>query len=101
MELDRPDHRAIIVDTGSAARTIRTSELEQLTNNKPARCFRIKIFRECWAECEQANHYNRMSRNHVVYLHDEATVPVQVSPRARTGIPHAAWPKPHRRPPST
>jgi hypothetical protein len=76
MELDRPDHRAVIVDTGSAARTIRTSECEQLTNDKLARCFRIKIFRECWAECEQANNSNRVSRNHVVYPYDEATLPV-------------------------
>ena len=92
MELDRPDHGAVIVDTGSAARTIRTSELEQLTNNKLARCFRFKILRECWAECEQANNSNRMSRNHVGYLHDEATLTVQFSHPLRAGIPHAVVP---------
>jgi hypothetical protein len=50
MELDRPNNRAVIVDTGSPTRSIGTSECEQLTNNKPPRCLGIKIFGQRWAE---------------------------------------------------
>ena len=66
MELDGPDHRAVIVNTGSAARTIGTSECEQLTQDEPPRRLGIKVFGQRWAECEQTNNCNRLSRDHVV-----------------------------------
>jgi hypothetical protein len=50
MELDSPNNRAVIVDTGNSTRSIGTSEREQLTNNKPPRCLGIKIFGQRWAE---------------------------------------------------
>src|SRR5580704_13034226 len=60
MELDSSNNRAVIVDTGSPARPIGTSECEQLTNYKPPRCLGIKIFGEGWAKCKQRNNCNRM-----------------------------------------
>jgi hypothetical protein len=80
MELDRPNNRAVIVDTGSPTRPIGASEREQLTNDKLPGRLGIEIFGQSWTECEQANNCNRLPRNHVVRPWSRGAPTVQRGP---------------------
>jgi hypothetical protein len=65
VELDSANDRAVIIDTASTTRTIKTSELEQPANYKAPRRLGIKSFGESRAGCEQGKDYNRTPRNHI------------------------------------
>jgi hypothetical protein len=62
--LDDPNDGAVIVDTASAARSVKTSEREQLAKYKVPCCFGIEGFGGRRAKREQNKHYYRTPRDH-------------------------------------
>ena len=59
LQLDDPNDGAVIVDTASAARSVKTSEREQLAKYKVPCCFGIEGFGGRRAKREQNKHYYR------------------------------------------